>query len=357
MHTDSNPLTTLTSFEKALHKVDVEQEVKVHFSDDGKSLQVIHRGLEFYGQIERPLIHQLGCRAWGQKKTYAEIERRWKKGFLDNRNTLASELAEVFKDHDLTIHYYRKASGRNFIYGVVSPDFIEVNQQDFREQFLATLGSTIPLKPRSGGITLSRSGQVIEVFDFNTPGFQTKYSYRLVYARNNGYEAYKVNWGREVVICKNGLTTWKGSNFSWRHTRQIDLDDFIRNTIDAGVANQSHLEGRIHTSRETALQQPLFNELLARLSLARTTKNRIASRLAIETKEVGENEWALSQSCTWLGNHGRHIPIGIKLQLITLGTTILEQSLRDTLRIQVTVDRSGHYGILLPPELSQTAHA
>lgn len=357
MHTVADPIAELIDFEKSIQRIDVKHPVKIRFSADGKNLCLDHGDMQLQGRVNRPFMHQLGSRAWGRANSYAEIERLWGKKFSTDRVELESELTNVFKENDLIIKYFHGASGINTIYGVVSPHFIEVNQLEFRHQFLESLGCDSPLKPISTGITVSDYGQVAEVFDFNDQGLQTKYRYILVYARNNGYEAYQVNWGREVVVCTNGLTTWKGSKFKWKHTRETDLKDFISLTVNEGVANQHFIEGRIKESRETLLQPVRLKELLERLSVARATKQRITNRLAIEAGEIGGNEWALSQAFTWLGSHEKHIPIKVRSQFVRLGTNILEKSLHDTLNDQVIAGPSGHYGVLLPPELRQPAHA
>ena len=343
-----NPIVDLVEHESRMQQVEVERPVHFQLSSDGKTLLLKYDGLELNGVVDRPLKHQLGGRAWGNSNAFDAIDHIWRQKFSADPAALEDELALVFTKHDLSIRYHQDAHGKNAIYGIVTPHFVDVNQLDFRRNFLEEIRSNSALQPNSQGTFKSDYGEVVELFDFDSPGFQSKYRYGLVYARNNGYEAYKVNWEREVVICTNGLTAWRGTKSLWKHTREFSLTDFIKDTVQEGLFNQQFLEERISTARETSLQQTLMTELMERLSLARATKKRIFDRLDIESYEVGDNEWALSQSLTWLGNHERHVPFSMKPKLIDLGTSILEKSLTETLRAQVEAGRNGRYGLLLP---------
>lgn len=202
--------------------------------------------------------------------------------------------------------------------------------------------------PESYCLEIGKFDEVIEYFRFDNQGFQTEYRYGLVYARNNGYESYKVIWERYVLICTNGLKSWKGSNFSWKHTKEMDLYDFIENTVKDGIGNQKFLEERISISRESQLNRDNIGELMARLSLAQASKTRVMDRLAIESKAVGYNEWALSQSLTWLGSHEKAIPMKSQQQLIGLGTDVLEYSLDKVLEEESKLFFDGSYGLVLP---------
>ena len=344
----SNPIMDLVNYEKSIKQIDAEGPVTVQLASDGKALLLTHGGVNLHGIVSRPIIHQLGGRAWGSDKSFEQINSIWDNKFSNNPSELEQELASVFRKNDLTIRYETNRRGVNNIYGVVTPHFVDVNQLEFRQIFLEQLRENTALFPKSSGVTTNRYGNVVEYFDFDSPGFQTRFKYGMVYAKNNGYDAYKVEWRRLVKICTNGLTEWKGSKFRWKHTREIDLNGFLTGTVQEGVANQEFLEKRINLLRETALKQSLINELMQRLSLARASKNRIYDRLKVEVQDVGSNEWALSQALTWLGSHEKSIAFSVRPQLIGLGTRILEKTLDGTLRDQVQVLRNRKYGLLLP---------
>lgn len=344
----TNPIQALVNRENAMQQLNVECPVKVRLSENGKSVQIIHNGVVLNGVVERPLIHQLGGRAWGNNQSFNEINEYWQQKFADNRAELERDLADVFNSHELAIRYHTDNKRQNNIYGIVTPHFVDVNQLEFRKNFIEQTRQTTSLLPESQGFVVGRFGEVTELFNFDSTGFQTGFRYGLVYARNNGYEAYRVNWERLVLVCTNGLKDWRGSNFSWKHTKEFDLAEFIANTVKEGVGNQKFLEERITAARNTQLNQSWIRELMARLSLIQPSKDRITHRLAIESEQVGYNEWALSQSLTWLGAHEKAISPRIKKQLTDLGTDILEHSLDEVLEEDSKINYDGFYGLILP---------
>ncbi len=345
---NNNPLQGLVNFESKVQQLDVECPVKVQFATNGNTVQFIHDGLVLNGTVDRPLIHQLGARAWGQKQSFKSISELWHKKFKFNRTELEQELAAVFSRYDLTIRYNTDKRGQNQVYGIVTPRFIDVDQLEFRKNFIDQACLTTGLIPESTGFEKGLFGEVTEYFKFDNPGFQTEFKYGLVYARNNGYEAYRVNWGRLIIICTNGLKAWKGVNFSWKHTKEVDLSEFISKTVNEGIANQNFLEEKITSSRNTQLNQSKIAALMQRMSLAQASKDRVVNRLAVEANEVGYNEWALSQSLTWLGSHEKSIQRRSKQQLTGLGTDILEHSLAEVLDEESKLYYDGSYGLVLP---------
>ncbi len=344
---NNNPIQALVSRENTMQQLDVELPVKVQLSKDGKTVQIVHNGLVLNGAVERPLIHQLGGRAWGQNQDFKLINEAWKQKFDHNRLELEQDLAAVFSRSDLSIRYHTD-KGQNQIYGIVTPHFVDVNQLEFRKNFIEQTRQTTALIPESQGFGKGRFGEVIEFFNFDSSGFQTEFRYGLVYARNNGYEAYKVNWERLIIICTNGLKRWEGSKFSWRHTKEFDLAEFIANTVQEGIGNLQFLEERITSARNTSLNESWIQELMSRLSLIQPTKERITHQLAIESEKVGYNEWALSQSLTWLGSHEKAVSPITKKQFTALGTDILEHSLNEVLEQESKLGYDGYYGLILP---------
>jgi hypothetical protein len=341
-----NPLELLVRRERDMHKVDVDSPITVQLI--GRKIQIVHNGMEFNGDIERPLIHQIGGRAWGQSQDFHEIERTWRGKASQNPSELEHELGAVFRNHKLTIRYETDDRGYNKIYGIVTPHFTDVNQLEFRASFIEQARHSTTLNPQSQGISLGAFGEVVEFFDLNSSGFQTQYKYGLVYAKNNGYDAYKVNWKRYVLICTNGLRGWAGKSFAWKHTKEVELSKFIDTTVQDGVGNQNFIEERILESRQAELNRNAFDELMARLSLCRASKTRVIDRLAVESKAVGNNEWALSQTLTWLGSHENAISARSQAQLTGLGTDVLEHSLEKVLEKKSVAESSGLYGIVLP---------
>ncbi|MCF8070581.1 MAG: hypothetical protein K9L30_18530 [Desulfobacterales bacterium] len=348
---ENNPIVDLVRFENSIKQIDVDRPVNVRLAKDGSGIKLTYGGVEICGAVDRPLKHQLGSRMWMNKTDYSEIEEIWQDRVSTNLSGLENELASAFRKNDLSIRYFTDSKGKNKIYGIVTPHFVDVNQLDFRQNFLDATLNHIAVTPKSCGFERSKYGKVTEFFEFDAAGFQTKYRYGLVYAKNNGYDAYRVDWGREVVVCKNGLTIWKGSKYRWKHTKEINLNHFIENTVKEGLENQQLIEDRINASKERSLQQCKLKELLARISLAQASKMRIRNRLDDELNDVGVNEWALSQVLTWLGTHEKYVPPSTKPKLIHLGTCILEKSLTSVLNTKTHIGQDGYYGFILPTDL------
>jgi hypothetical protein len=353
----SSPIHELVKFEDSIQQLNIEQAIQVNFSDNGKNIQLTYKGKQFYSPVDRPLIHQLGGRAWQNCQKFKDISELWHAKFKQNPHQLEQELSEVFTFYNLTLRYHTDKAGLHKIYGIVTPNFVDVNQLDFREQFIEQACQNSMIIPESQGFEKGFHGEVIEYFKFDSTGFQTEFKYGLVYARNNGYEAYKVNWGRQVVICTNGLKAWRGSQLKWKHTKEVNLSAFIQQSVNDGVGNQKFLEERISASRNQALHHSDIEQLLPRLSLAKASKQRVIDRITVEAKEVGFNQWALSQSLTWLGTHEKGIQPRGRKQLTGLGTDILENSLAEVLEEESSVYYDGSYGLVLPKNFRQACAA
>jgi hypothetical protein len=344
-------LQTLVEFERQVREVTIEDIPEVHLANDGTRLTLSSGGVDLHGAIDRPLVHQIGGRIWPEASEYRDVAARWHSSFKNGKSQLESDIAAAFARHNLKVRYVARG-GSNQIYGVVTPHFVEVNQLEFRQAFLEEARQSTTLVAKTKRVELTSFGNVVEFFDFDSPGFQVELEYGLVYARNTGYDAYKVDWGRWVLVCSNGLRRREaGERFTWRHTHSVDLREFLNATVAEGVGNQRYLEKRIHSARETAVSRDALGELLGRLSLAESTKQRLAARVVDESRTVGANEWALSQAFTYLGTHDRHISFRTKRQFTEFGTDVLEHSLDEVLNDESEVGKDGFYGLLLPSPL------
>ena len=125
---DGNAVQVLVNRESNMHQLNIELPIKVQLSSDGKRVQIIHNGVVLNGEVKRPLMHQLGGRAWGQNKDFEVIGNTWKQKFTQNCAELEQELATVFSRHELSIRYEVDSHGQNKIYGIVTPHFIDVNR-------------------------------------------------------------------------------------------------------------------------------------------------------------------------------------------------------------------------------------
>lgn len=338
------PLLKRVQFEDRVIALPLDGPVQVKLSKDGKSAEFLHGNQVLLAKVERPLIHQLGSRLWATQD-YRDIFNYW---CGMPAQALGQALTKVFSQHDLVARYFVDVNGKNRVYGFVSPNFVDVNPLEYRQQFIEQVRQSTALRMRSDGLVTSKNGDVMEWFDFDSSGFQTKYKYGLYYARNSGYDAYKVHWGREIIVCTNGLKRWEGGISRWKHTRELEVGKFIEASVQEGIGNQQWVEQRIETARANQLARDELNALMARLSLAGATKERVRERVEVEAQDVGRNEWALSQALTWLGSHDRYVSTWSKQQLTTLGTEVLERSLPAVLTAEASARGDGMYGILLP---------
>ena len=95
--TDTNidPLNDLVQFEQAIRNQPLSGLVLISLDKSGKSLRIWHDGVDFYGHVNRPLIHQLGGRVWGHL-SYAEIEKQWKTSFKNDHQNLEHSMFKFF---------------------------------------------------------------------------------------------------------------------------------------------------------------------------------------------------------------------------------------------------------------------
>lgn len=322
-------LLNLAAFENQIKDFQVSNSAQVAVCIDAKnsSIQIQCNGFIFQSQVNRPLVHQLGSRAFPQLNTYPEISKKWNELFLLNKPVLENIIADVLKKHEMVIRYYVE-NGVNKIYGIVTTMFNKISPLHFREQFLKEAIKTGALDLNSE-TTVNQYGQIIEKFDCYFEDEEIKFSYLLNHARNNGYNAVQVMFGREVIICSNGLTKLIGEDFKWRHTSKQKVSDFIALTLDRGIKLQQTTQSNIVKARNRMLSRTTFNEFMQKLELASVSKERIVNQLKVEINKEGANEWALSQSLTWLGTHESALSSHPKALLTRAGSRILDYSLKE----------------------------
>ncbi len=108
---NDNLILDLVNRENSMQQLDVQSPVRVQLSENGKTIQLIHNSLVLNGVVARPLIHQLGGRAWEQNRDFKLIDADWKQKFKHNRAELEQELAAVFSHHELSIRYEANKAG------------------------------------------------------------------------------------------------------------------------------------------------------------------------------------------------------------------------------------------------------
>ena len=177
---NDNAVQALINRERNMHQLDVELPVKVQLSSDGKRVQIIHNDVVLNGEVKRPLMHQLGGRAWGQNQDFNLIGKTWEQKFAQNCAELEQELAAVFSRHKLSIRYETDIQGQNKVYGIVTPHFVDVNQLEFRAKFIEQARQSTALIPDSRGFEVGAFGEVTEFFNFDSTGFQSQKKDKLI---------------------------------------------------------------------------------------------------------------------------------------------------------------------------------
>ncbi len=133
---DTSPLASLVNFERTIEKVDVEQPIKVQLLSDMKMIRLDYYGDQIFGRLERPLMHQLGSRLWREENDFKAINDRWNKLAAESLFQLEEDIAELFTHHDLQLRVYSNKRDQKLLYGIVSPQFIDVNQVQFRDAYI-----------------------------------------------------------------------------------------------------------------------------------------------------------------------------------------------------------------------------
>lgn len=343
-------LVKLVDFESRIQETTISGMVKTKFRDSNQYLEIEFQGSSYFARVDRPLIHRLGGRLWGAAYDYLTIRDLWiKKVKRDIRNLEREISVSLQQKKDFIIRHYLH-NGKNMIYGIITQSFVNSNQLDFRALFIERAEGTGMISTKNSSVIQNNYGRITEYFDMNFSNKQTKFKYGLSYAKNTGYDAYKVDWGRFIIVCANGLTVKEGGSSSkWIHNNQAMIDDFIQQTIQEGIMHQTELEHKIELSSLTKLDRELLTEFVTRLHISPASRPRVINRYNEEARKLGPTEWALSQALTWLGSHEKALSLRPKQLLTEAGTAILETSLQDYLHQDNTyVARDGFYGAILP---------
>ncbi len=323
-----NHLTELVEFEKQIKNLTIESydKVEVFFSKPGDQILLRINNNNYCGMLQRGLIHQLGSMAFNFND-YEKILSIWKEEISHTPEKLKDRIVSAFRSRTVILKYFKK-NNVNEIYGLVSSQFQFINQIEFRNLFTEELNKITAFKIEST-IQLNQYGQVEEIFIPSFCEHNVAYTYRLIYGRNNGYSAIKVDWGRVIKICSNGLTKFEGSKFVLAHKQNSNYTAFAKLTVEEGIKNYNFINQRIEKSSNIVLNQSLLSDFLGGMTIARATKERISDRFKIEQNVTGPNEWSLSQSLTWLAQHEKAIGNFTKGILRDTGTTILENGLEN----------------------------
>ncbi|MDT8438123.1 MAG: hypothetical protein RQ729_03805 [Wenzhouxiangellaceae bacterium] len=295
--------------------------VAVDLSAGARHIAIRAGGMVVEDRLDLRLIHQFGSRIWPNLDRDATIER-WKQA---EPEWLAQRLAAALENSDAVLRY--QTDGRHqAIYGLTATSFVEMNQQAFRNELIAAM-KPIGIRP-NGRVFETAFQEVVEEFGVPSGKGAVGLHCRVIYGLNTGYSAYRLRWGRTILVCSNGLTSFENvARDRWIHTRQVAVGDFVNGSVQGAYSHLSDLEKQIHAARNRSAAYALIDQFLTRLTLARATQQRVVERVESELSEWGRNEWSVSQALTYLGTHEKAIPPRVRDHLTRVGTDILDEGL------------------------------
>ncbi len=333
-------LNQVIQLERRVTCLPLDKSVSIDFLNSARSISIATDGKVFSGQLTIPLIHQLGSRIWRHLDRKA-ILKLWARHIKSDLSVLLAN--SLSKSNDIL--RYSEIGGRFQIYGITSPKFRDMCQGVFRD-ILTNILRHRGITPKNE-VFLTPFGEVAEGFCVPDQGGQVGLTCKVLYGLNNGYSSFRIIWGRQVLICSNGLTTFQTvGRDRWFHTNRLDITDFVTQSIDAASNHLSDVERQIQASRGRSAHSSVLGQFMKRLAVSKATKDRVQERLIHEFKDTGPNDWSVSQALTFLGQHENGIPFRVRDDLTRLGSVLLERSLEQLTLAPPAVTQSGYYDIL-----------
>ena len=299
-------LEKIVDVEKRLKKVQLSPSSSFSVEINDK-LEIHIDGEVFSSKNGRQLVHQVDYRL------IPDFDRLFKPTH-DNTTTsgvvkkteVANRIAEALKKNRSILLL---DIGKKTIYGVVSDQFCEINQLEFRSKFIDAYKEIGLSEISENGVGQTSFGEPIEIFSFNAlpkrrVGEPIKYGSEVIYGLNNGISPFRIAVSRTILVCANGLTRVQNLSFAkLTQTKDYDINGFINNIKNNIIEYDDYLQKLIDASKHRNLNPSFVNELFDRLHVATVVKNRIKEQLDIEKSKTGETEWSLSQAFTFLSSH------------------------------------------------------
>ena len=333
-------LETVVEREGCVKSLAIEDNVSVELSPCSRQISIRTSGQVFLGDLNSKLIHQLGSKIWKGLNRESTLQ------LWDSHSS--SDLIPRLKhalSHSGTVIRYAEIGNIRRIYGVTSPHFVEMNQRLFRDALIESL-NPLGIVP-NGKVFKTPFDEIVEEFSVPRQEGQVGLNCKVVYGLNNGYSSYRLNWGRIVLVCSNGLTAYQNTGRDrWIHTDQVDIHEFATKSAESAYCHLSDVEKKILAAKERTINHSVLDQFMVRLAMAKATKRRVSSRLAHELNDTGHNEWSISQALTFLGEHEKAIPFRVRENLTRLGSNLLEKSLEQVVSARPTITSSGFYDIL-----------
>lgn len=312
-------LYELVDFERSLKDVRFSGVVKLN-TNNKNYFTFINNGVKYYAPRRTQFVHLLLSRMYGEMD-YKQANAIWNEKIL--LPEFENEINTAIKNKGLILRTYSH-NNENYVYGIVTPQFRNINQLEFREKtHKAFKASGIDVVGKLNGLEER----------FTLPVFNDELNFELIisYARNNGYHGFRTEWERIIRVCSNGLTRKLADKNHLIHRADIDFNNFISNLVRHGIHELGEIGKQISLSKSRHIDPDTFNPLFSRLHLAEGLKERIVSKFHEEKKLWGNSEWALSQAFTWMGTHDKYSYPNTRMLMRETGTSILESSLDDYL--------------------------
>lgn len=348
-------LKKINTFESKLKKVRLDAASDFQANLNG-NLNFVLDGQSYGAKLNRAVIHQLSSRIWEEEQNdYDKLINNWNIEIKKDKLALENKIKESLKRKQSILLLDK---GKMNLYGIISPNFTEIDPLEFRTEFLNNYHSLGKPDDQVKRISRTRFGEIVENFTFKQPEVKklrepVKLDIGLIYGLNNGYSSFRIRITRTILVCENGLTTVESRKLAQlKHTKYANIPNFVRQVKQNMDTYSDHFQRVIDNAKNRPIYKNEFDELFQRLHVSEVVKGRVKERFEIEKNNSGNNEWALSQSFTNLATHfykrGHHEKI-----LTEVGSDILDNSINHVLSMPIRLDYYGNnktYKSMLPKD-------
>ena len=300
---------------------------------------------EYFGMLDRVIIHQLGKRMFEDKLTdavkneYYPVFNEWFRMMAENENDLIHRIKHTIIRDELIMRYI--PSKRNKIYGFISSKFEFTDQLSFRKNLLQSEVSKKYLDIESPKMYHVNKGVVSspvkEYFEFNFENSEVKLSCGITYGMNNGYGAYGVHWVRRIPSTDTWLSPIKGGFsaqsevlFKWKNnprnhegSTSEELNKFLNGIVEEGKRIIEETAQIIRFSKEESISQLQVEEMLKLLKVSYATKDRVRECFVNDMHNHPNTLFKFSEAIRFIGTFDKFTPQATKRLLIEVGTNIL----------------------------------
>ncbi len=316
-------LESLVKAEKTLTNYCIAEDdnIGIAISCDKATIEISINSQKYTANLNRAIIHQLVSKVLKGDNAYEKAYPFWKNQITFNQSEFFKSLIVGLKKSNAIIKYFPDKR----VYGIVTPYFKEINQIEFRDNFITELKNVKEFSDETKFI-VDRYGRLIEIF---TPKFSThnfEYKYCLIYGQNNGYSAIKVYWARKVIVCSNGLTSFNGPQFKLIHNNLADYKTFLQLSVEKGISNYKVLNQQLLNLSGMKFSSEELLSHLGGITIEKFIKDKVVDRFGIESKQTGMNRWSYSQALTWLAEHDNQINPRNRYKLKLIGTKVLDET-------------------------------